>query len=53
VFLTAEQLADEMASAGFLPDPAVPLTEYNRPVPGALRAGSAPVIYEAAYRFRG
>jgi ubiquinone/menaquinone biosynthesis C-methylase UbiE len=53
VFLTAEQLAGEMASAGFRPDPAVPLTEYNRPVPGALRAGSAPVIYEAAYRFRG
>jgi len=53
VFLTAAQLADEMTRAGFLPDPAVPLTEYNRPAPGALRTGSAPVIYEAAYRFRG
>jgi SAM-dependent methyltransferase len=52
VFLTAEELVAEMERGGFDPDPAVPLTEYNRPAPGMLRAGG-PVIYEAAFRRRG
>jgi SAM-dependent methyltransferase len=51
IFLTAEQLVAELARAGFDPDPAVPLTEYNRPPSEALRTG-APVIYEAAFRRR-
>ena len=51
-FLTAEQLVAEMDAAGFDADPAVPLTEYNRPVPGALRGTGGPVIYEAAFRRR-
>jgi SAM-dependent methyltransferase len=49
-FLTGEQLADEMAAAGFEPDLRVPLTEYNRPGAGAMRMGGPPVIYEAAFR---
>lgn len=52
-FLTAAQLIDELGLAGFLPDPAVPLTEYNRPPEGSRPvAGSKgpPVIYEAAFR---
>ncbi len=49
-FLTDTQLVDEMASAGFVPEPAVPLTEYNRPRPGEIRSGGPPVIYEAAFR---
>lgn len=48
-FVTDQQLIDELGATGFVPDPAVPLTEYNRPGPGAIR-GSAPVIYEAAFR---
>jgi SAM-dependent methyltransferase len=48
-FLTDRQLVDELDAAGFVPDPAVPLTEYNRPRPGALSSGG-PVIYEAAFR---
>jgi len=48
-FLTAEQLRSEMAAGGFVPDPAVRLTEHNRPAPGALYTGG-PVIYEAAFR---
>lgn len=48
-FLTEEELLSEMRSGGFVPDPAIPLTEYNRPAPGAPRAGG-PVIYEAAFR---
>jgi len=49
-FLSEEQLIEEMRAAGFEPDSAVPLTEYNRPVPGALRGVGGPVIYEAAFR---
>jgi SAM-dependent methyltransferase len=50
-FLTAEELRAELQAAGFVPDPAVPLTEYNRPGPGAIHSGG-PVIYEAAFRRR-
>lgn len=50
-FLTEEQLVAEMASAGFSLEPAVPLSEYNRRAPGSL-AAAAPVIYEAAFRYR-
>ncbi|MEO8276923.1 MAG: class I SAM-dependent methyltransferase [Thermoanaerobaculia bacterium] len=65
-FLTAEQLFDELAAVGFTPDPAVPLTEYNRPlvaeVGGARDVGARPVapagapptrpvIFECAFRF--
>lgn len=52
VFLTEQQLIAEMDRGGFDPDPAVPLTEYNRPSSAMLRAGG-PVIYEAAFRRRG
>ena len=50
-FLTEDQLLSELAAAGFAPDPAVGLTEYNRPTPGALPTKTVPVIYEAAFRF--
>jgi SAM-dependent methyltransferase len=49
-FLTEEQLVSELRTAGFTPDPGVPLRELNRPRPGTLQAGRAPVIYEAAFR---
>jgi SAM-dependent methyltransferase len=51
-FLTDVELLAELAPAGFSPDPAVPLREHNRPPAGALRRGG-PVIYEAAFRFKG
>ena len=47
-FLTAEQLVTELAAAGFLPDPSVPLRELNRPH-GALSTRGAPVIYEGVF----
>jgi SAM-dependent methyltransferase len=50
-FLTDSQLVSELAAVGFTADPSVPLTEYNRPCPGALPKGTGPVIYEAAFRF--
>jgi SAM-dependent methyltransferase len=50
-FLTAPQLLAELADAGFVPDPAVPLTEHNLPRPGSIRS-AGPVIYEGAFRYR-
>ena len=50
-FLSESQLLEELGAHGFRLDPAVPLSEYNRPAPGALPTGRAPVIYEAAFRY--
>jgi SAM-dependent methyltransferase len=49
-FLSEEQLVSELAAVGFSPDPAVPLTEYNRPRAGTRLSGP-PAIYEAAFRY--
>lgn len=51
-FLTEEQLVSELGVAGFVREPSVPLTEYNRPRPGSL-PGRSPAIYEAAFRLAG
>jgi SAM-dependent methyltransferase len=51
-FLTREQLEAELGSAGFVPYPAVPLREHNRPRPGALTAPAGPVIYEGTFLAR-
>lgn len=50
-FLTEAQLDDEMHRVGFVREPAVPRTEYNRPTAGMPRTSGTPVIYEAAYRY--
>ncbi len=50
-FLTDDELFQEMARVGFAPDPAVPLTEYNRRPDTAVAMAGPPVIYEAAFRF--
>lgn len=50
-FLTDRQLLTELAAAGFVPPPGVPLVEHNRPRPGAVR-GNAPVIYEGIFRYQ-
>lgn len=52
VFLTREQLVNEMGDAGFDLDPDLPLREHNLPPPGQVRMGGPPVIYEAGFRFR-
>jgi SAM-dependent methyltransferase len=49
VFLTEQQLIDELGAAGFIPDPALPLREHNLPPPGQIRMGGAPVIYEGGF----
>jgi SAM-dependent methyltransferase len=51
VFLTAEQLVAELAAAGFVPDPQLPLHELNVPPPGQTRLGGAPVIFEGGFLF--
>ena len=48
-FLTREQLIDELGTAGFVPDDAIPLRELNRPT-GMLQRPSGPVIWEGAFR---
>ena len=50
-FLTDSQLVEEMARVGFVPDPSVPLTEYNRRPDASPAIAGPPVIYEAAFRF--
>jgi len=52
-FLTEAQLVSELTSVGFEREPGVPLVEYNTPRPGLLAAGTAPVIYECAFRYKG
>lgn len=48
-FLTEEQLLEEMSAGGFVPHPAVPLHELNRPDQGAaLKSG--PAIFEGGFR---
>ena len=51
-FLTGQQLLSELEAGGFVPDAAHPLRELNRPLPGALTACRAPVIYEGLFRRR-
>ena len=47
-FLTQAQVLAEMAVAGFVPDPALPLHELNRPA-GPIRTTSGPVIWEGTF----
>ena len=51
-FLTEPQLLSELEAGGFVADDAHPLRELNRPLPGALTACRAPVIYEGLFRRR-
>ncbi|MEO8682331.1 MAG: hypothetical protein ABI665_25005, partial [Vicinamibacterales bacterium] len=49
-FLTESQLRDELLTAGFAPDPDLPLRELNLPPPGAPAVRGGPVIYEGGFR---
>lgn len=49
-FLSEQQLIEDLGRAGFTRDADGPLTEYNRPAPGAVRMGGPPVIYEGTWR---
>ena len=47
-FLTREQIVEELGTAGFEPDAAVPLTELNART--GMIASQGPVIYQGAFR---
>jgi len=53
VFLTLDQLVEELHLVGFEADRDLPLRELNVPPPGQVRMGGAPVIFEAGFRFAG
>jgi ubiquinone/menaquinone biosynthesis C-methylase UbiE len=48
-FLTEAQILAELRHAGFVREATAPLTEYNLPRPGTIRAGGPPVIYEGTF----
>jgi SAM-dependent methyltransferase len=50
VFLTENQLLEELGAVGFNPDPALPLCELNVPAPGQIRSTGTPVIYQSGFR---
>ncbi len=49
-FLSEDEIIGELGRAGFVRDESGPLTEYNAPRSGELRAGGPPVIYEGTWR---
>jgi ubiquinone/menaquinone biosynthesis C-methylase UbiE len=50
VFLTENQIYTELQSAGFVPDPLLPLRELNRDNRPRLAGTGAPVIWEGVFR---
>ena len=53
IFLTVEELVEELAAAGFSPDPSTPIVEHNRRPKGAVYVGGAPAFIEGAFRYSG
>lgn len=48
-FMTGAEILQELERVGFVRDQDGPLTEYNLPRSGELRAGGPPVIYEGTF----
>ena len=53
IFLTVDELVEELAAAGFSVDPSIPIVEHNRRPKGAVYVGGAPVFIEGAFRYSG
>ena len=53
IFLTVDELVEELAAAGFSVDPSVPIVEHNRRSQGAVYVGGAPVFIEGAFCYSG
>lgn len=49
VFLTGDQLLDELRAAGFQPDPRLPLRVLNLPPPSRRHLGGPPIILEGGF----
>jgi ubiquinone/menaquinone biosynthesis C-methylase UbiE len=53
IFLTIEELVEELAAASFSPDSSVPIVEHNRRPRGAVYVGGAPVFIEGVFNYSG
>ncbi len=53
VFLTVDELVEELAAVGFSVDPTIPIVEHNRRAQGAVYVGGAPVFIEGAFCYSG
>ena len=53
IFLTVDELVEELAAAGFSVDPSIPIVEHNRRSQGAVYVGGAPVFIEGAFCYSG
>ena len=53
IFLTVDELVEELAAAGFSVDPSIPIVEHNRRCQGAIYVGGAPVFIEGAFSYSG
>jgi ubiquinone/menaquinone biosynthesis C-methylase UbiE len=53
IFLTVDELVEELAAAGFSVDPSIPIVEHNRRSQGAVYVGGAPVFIEGAFYYSG
>jgi SAM-dependent methyltransferase len=51
IFVTIEELVEELGAAGFSPDPSVPIVEHNRRAQGAVYVGGAPVFIEGVFNY--
>ena len=49
IFLTVDELVEELAAAGFSVDPSIPIVEHNRRSQGAVYVGGAPVFIEGTF----
>ena len=53
VFLTVNELVEELEAAGFSVDPSLPIVEHNRRSQSAVYVGGAPVFIEGGFRYSG
>ena len=53
IFLTIDELVEELAAAGFSVDPSIPIVEHNRRSQSAVYVGGAPVFIEGGFRYSG
>jgi ubiquinone/menaquinone biosynthesis C-methylase UbiE len=51
IFLTIDELVEELAAAGFSPDPSLPIVEHNRRSQSAVYVGGAPVFIEGVFTY--
>jgi ubiquinone/menaquinone biosynthesis C-methylase UbiE len=53
IFLTIDELVEELSAAGFKPDPSIPIVEHHQRAQSAVYVGGAPVFIEGAFSYSG